>query len=154
MSGLPRSRSGQQPLAQPPGYGSSLWAVIAAIVLFALGSLVAVLGVILTVQGLAYQDPGTPGVGGFVAGIGVTVLAFGILHLIVAAAIRAHRAWARRLGIVVGALGALLGAILLRSAFDPPATVSSILSGLSVFPYLVALFGLVISGGHFRTRQA
>ena len=149
------------------GFGNSRLAATASIVLLVLGLLVAAFGVLLAAQGLATNAPDSPGLGGFFAGIGVVILTIGALQVIDAIFIWAHRAWARYLGIVFGVLGALFGANRLPGAFDStyrtvnggdppgiltPPDISSILSGLILFPYVVALIGLLVGGPHFRRR--
>jgi hypothetical protein len=139
------------------------WAAGAALVLLALGLLVMAFGAIEVGQGLAVNAPASPGLAGFFAAIGLGIVAIGVVHVVAALGIWAGRPSGRRLGAVCGLIGTLFGANRLPGAFDgtftslngqdstlSPPTMSSILSGLIVVPYLLVLIGLIVSGSHFN----
>lgn len=144
-------------------FGSSRPAKVAALAMLALGASVAAAGLILIGQGLTYDDAGNMGYGWLAGLIGSVVVVVGLVHLVDGVSIWRHGGWARIVGIVIGACGALLCALLLPTAFNPvhvvrngdeivqaPAAVSSMLLGLMVVPYVVVLLGLILGGRHFH----
>jgi hypothetical protein len=81
------------------------------------------------------------------------VVVVGLLHIAAGAFVWAHRAWARYLGLVLAAVGTLLGLYLLVSSLLPsdvnrPLAVE--LSLILLVPYAIALVGLIAGGAHFR----
>ena len=155
----PRRRRG--PRRKPPGPAGAVgptrprdrgrWAVIASVVLMCLGLLLVVFGGLVTTQGLALRGSASSGVAGLVTGVGVAIVAVGLLHVVAGAYARAHRAWARYLGIAFAVLGVGLGLVALRNDLDPPrGRGADDLIGFLAIPYLVVLVGLIAGGDHFR----
>lgn len=149
-------------------FENSRWAIGAALALAVLGLPIGGFGLLLIGQGLVYEDTGGMGYGTLAMVIGALVVAIGLLHVVSAFYALRHRSWARNLGIVIAVLGAMLGAFVLPSAFNPRyvsrppdyQTIAvgpdptSILIGLSVFPYALVIVGLLLGGAHFRKRPA
>lgn len=146
--------------------GESRWAAFAGLMLLVLGLPITVFGVVLMAQGLAYDDRGNMGYGTLALVIGAVLVVIAIVHITVGTFIWRHHPWARYAGIVVGLLGAMLAAIVLLTAFNPVyqsglqgeliqvgPNVMSIVIGLSFFPYVFAVIGLVLGGDHFRRRR-
>jgi len=154
---------------QPPIYGDSRWAVVASLLLLVIGILIVAFGLLQIVGGLLYDDVGGRAMGYDVIFMvtGVVLVALGILHGIVARAIWKHRPWARKVGLAISFLGALLGVYVLPSAFTPlirsnALTGENISSGPNLLAisivligaaYVVILISLVVSSRHFRTRE-
>jgi hypothetical protein len=172
----PPQQWSQQPAPPPPGwgapppsgwgvppvaiYGSSIWAIIAGIALLIWGLLWTLVGVVGLLFGNAANNiPGVPvgfDVGGFLAVIGIVFLVIGILHLIAAIFIWAHRDWARYLGLALAVLGTRFGLLSLPAALSPSSAQDGGIGGvlLLLVPYAVALIGLILGGDHFRRRFA
>lgn len=144
----------KQPVPQSRDHENSRWAVIAGIVLFVAGVLFVLGGLQFAIQGLAHgADSG--GVREAVTGFGAVLLVVGIAHVYAAILISAHRAAGRSLGILIGAIGTLLGAIVfavaLRGALNPdPGSGDPNLIGLYFpVPHLAVLVGLIVGRAHF-----
>jgi hypothetical protein len=166
----------QQPAPPPPGWGAppttgwgspepaahgpgtSIWAIVAGVCLLLWGLLWTLGGIIAVgAGGSVNQLPGVPaGVdfGGIFATVGIVILVIGILHLLAAIFIWAHRDWARYLGLVLAVLGTLLGLAALASPRDRSAgeQAGDPIVGALFFlvPYAIALIGLILGGKHFR----
>jgi hypothetical protein len=136
--------------------GASPWAVLAAIILFALGVAFVIFGSVFAGQGLA-KGPDSGGVREAFIGIGAVALVIGIVHVRAAVLIWARRAAGRSLGLVIAGLGTLLGgiafAVALRGALDPPpgSGTPDLIGLLIPLPHLAALIGLIAGRRHFGT---
>lgn len=129
-----------------PEYTTSVPAFIAASVLFLVGLPLAPWGPVLVGEGLGHgTDSG--GVREIMAGLGGVTLAVSVLHVLAALLIWAHRDQGRTLGIVIGGIGTVLGAL----AFVGGARNLTFL--LAPVPHLVVLIGLLRGGSHFTRRQ-
>jgi hypothetical protein len=125
-------------------HGASFPAVIAASVLFLVGLFLAPWGHVFIGEGLGHgTDSG--GVREAFIIVGILFLVIGLLHALAAILIWAHRDMGRSLGMVIGALGTLLGAVV---------AVTNLTLLLMPVPHLVVLIGLLISRSHFTPRHA
>jgi hypothetical protein len=177
--------TGWAPSAQPPPtshwttpatyYPTSAAVVLAAIVLLVAGLLATLVGGAIIVAGSLFtavlRDGGT---GSFPFGsapteffdsaadvfriIGGVTLVGGLLHVIAAIGIFAHKNWARALGVLLALLGTLLGAAGVYGALyftiqDGPMTG---LATVVVFlvAYAFTLLALLLGGSHFSRRVA
>ena len=98
------------------------------------------------------------------AGYGGILLILGIVHMIGAVGILAHRNWGRAFGIVLGLLGTIWGVALLISSitFDAgDVTVEGAFSGetpalgaaiLVLASYLIVFLGMFMGRRHFRKK--
>jgi hypothetical protein len=126
------------------------WAVVASVVLSGLGLLLVAFGCLSTMQGLALHAPASPGLAGLVAGVGVTIVVVGLLHVVAGAYAKAHRAWARYLGVAFAVLGVGLSLLALSQDVHDLRTGSMEPIGFLAIPYMVVLVGLIAGGDHFR----
>jgi len=124
--------------------GTSVPAVIAASVLFLVGLFLAPWGPVLIGEGLGH-GPDSGGVREVLIIVGSVILVIGLLHVLAAILIWAHRDTGRSLGMVIGAIGTLLGAVV---------AVTNLTLLLMPVPHLVVLIGLLISRSHFTLRHA
>jgi protein-S-isoprenylcysteine O-methyltransferase Ste14 len=90
--------------------------------------------------------------------VAVVVLIIGILQLLAAIGIWAHKGWGRWLGIIFGVLGTLFGLAALVGVRATPGVSGSRSSDLGsalfiLVPYAFVLIAMVIGGAHFRTRR-
>jgi hypothetical protein len=140
--------------APAPSYGTSIWAVIAAIPLLLWGLAWTFLGLLAVALGRSTDVVrGLDAFGGAAAlWPYVLMTAIGVLHIVAGAFVWAHRAWARYLGLVFAALGTLFGLVLLAGALGarPGQSFALEISLLVLVPYAIALVGLVVGGVHFR----
>ena len=128
-------------------YATHAPAVIAGGVLFLVGLPLAPWGSVFMQEGLGHgTDSG--GVREVMTGLGVVILVIGVLHVLAALLIWAHRERGRSLGILIGAIGTLLGA----ATFVGGAPNLTLL--LVAVPHLVVLIGLLIGRSHFVRRPA
>lgn len=119
-------------------------AVIAGGVLFVVGLPLAPWGPVLVQEGLGHgADSG--GVREALILFGGVILVIGLLHVLAAIMIWTHRDTGRSLGMVIGALGTLLGAVV---------AVTNLTLILMPVPHLVVLIGLLIGRSHFTLRHA
>jgi hypothetical protein len=147
-------------------YGSAGRVVFAGVVLFLFGLSEALGGAVGAVaasslrklfdqllrnEGLRIE---TAALTSLLTGIFVTMLVLGILHMIVAGGVFAHRGWGRWLGAILALLGSVLGAWLtFRVATDQGAHLSSYVAPVAILvPYLVTLLALLFPGDHFRRK--
>ncbi len=79
---------------------------------------------------------------------GSVILVIGLLHVLAAILIWAHRDTGRSLGMVIGAIGTLLGTLVAVNG------ASNLTLLLSPVPHLVVLIGLLIGRSHFTLRHA
>lgn len=133
---------------------NSAWAVLAAIVLFAVGLLLVFVGSYLVVRGLGHgADSG--GVREAMTGFGGLLLVVGVAHGYAAILISAHRTAGRSLGMVIAVIGGLLGLVVfVNSVRGLPSSLPGG-SGLDPvmlipLPYLLILLGLRVGRSHFR----
>jgi len=124
--------------------GTSVPAVIAASVLFLVGLFLAPWGPVLIGEGLGH-GPDSGGVREVLIIVGSVILVIGLLHVLAAILIWAHRDTGRSLGMVIAGVGTLLGAVV---------AVTNLTLLLMPVPHLVVLIGLLISRSHFTLRHA
>ena len=135
-------------------------ATLAGLVLVIVGLLVTLVGGFLTFfGGRLFQSPfatDTPGgiSGGFTL-TGAVILVTGILHLLSGIFVWAHRSWARYLGLVLGALGVLLGIVSIVSSTGSTSSQQiGLVTGLVILvAYALVLVGLIMGGRHFRKER-
>jgi hypothetical protein len=147
--------------APPPSYGpeTSVAVVLAGVALLLYGLLWLLFGAGLLLLRNVNELPGAENVDlspyrdAFTV-IGLTVLVIGLLHVISAIFIWAHRAWARYLGLVLAVLGSLFFVFgLLGLASNTGADPQSQLTGLVFFLfYPLSVIALAMGGRHFRPR--
>ena len=84
-------------------------------------------------------------------GVFVTVLVLGIVQMIVAGGVFAHRGWGRWLGIVLALIGTIVGAWLTYRVTAGDGRVASYVAPLAILiPYAVTLLALLFPADHFR----
>ncbi len=138
---------------EPGDHGNSAWAVIAATVLFVVGLLSMFGGSYLVIQGLGHGgDSG--GVREVMTGFGGVLLVVGIAHGYAAILIWAHRDAGRSLGILLGGIGTVLGAVLFAMALRSTLTGSNSSGSdlpllLAPVPHVLVLIGLKMGRDHF-----
>lgn len=135
-------------------------ATLAGLVLVVVGLLVTLVGGFLTFfGGRLFQSPfatDTPdGISGGFNITGAVILVIGILPLLSGIFVWAHRSWARYLGLILGALGVLIGIAGFVGGTGP--TTSQQL-GLGAGVVILAasafvLVGLTTGGRHFRKER-
>jgi hypothetical protein len=117
--------------------------------------LVAVLGDLLTTELAIAVDLDAFATVALVA-FGI-VLIGGVLHLLSSIGIFMHRSWARAIGVLLAALGTMLGgvgiALVMQDAF-PGQDVGRALTvpAIVAVGYGLTLFALIVGGNHFRRR--
>ncbi|MDQ3553358.1 MAG: hypothetical protein M3395_02980 [Chloroflexota bacterium] len=142
---LVRSRAWFASRPRRGDHGTSVPAVIAGGVLFLVGVPLAPWGPVMMEEGLGHgTDSG--GVREIMTGLGVVILVIGVLHVIAALLVWAHRDRGRSLGIGIGGMGTLLGAATLVGG-APNLTLL-----LVPVPHLVVLIGLLVGRSHFTRR--
>jgi len=119
-------------------------AVIAGGILFLVGLPLTPWGPVFIGEGLGH-GPDSGGVREALIIVGSVILVIGLLHVLAAILIWAHRDTGRSLGMVIGAIGTLLGAVV---------AVTNLTLLLMPVPHLVVLIGLLISRSHFTLRHA
>lgn len=122
-------------------------AVIAGGILFLVGLPLSPWGPVFIGEGLGH-GPDSGGVREVLIIVGSVILVIGLLHVLAAILIWAHRDTGRSLGMVIGAIGTLLGAVVAVNG----ATNLTLL--LMPVPHLVVLIGLLIGRSHFTLRHA
>nr|MBA3627589.1 hypothetical protein [Chloroflexota bacterium] len=95
-------------------------------------------------EGLGH-GPDSGGVREVLIIVGSVILVIGLLHVLAAILIWAHRDTGRSLGMVIAGVGTLLGAVV---------AVTNLTLLLMPVPHLVVLIGLLISRSHFTLRHA
>jgi len=128
-----------------PEHTTSVPAFIAASVLFLVGLPLEPWGPVLIGEGLGHGT-GSGGVREVLIIVGSVILVIGLLHVLAAILIWTHRDTGRSLGMVIGAIGTLVGAVVAVNG----ATNLTLL--LMPVPHLVVLIGLLRGRSHF-TRQ-
>lgn len=128
-------------------YATHTPAVIAGGVLFLVGLPLAPWGPVFIGEGLGH-GPDSGGVREVLIIVGGVILVIGLLHVLAAILIWARRDTGRSLGMVIGAIGTLLGAVVAVNG----ATNLTLL--LMPVPHLVVLIGLLIGRSHFTPRHA
>src|SRR5204862_79481 len=93
------------PAVSDQEFGDSRWAVVAGLPLLVLGVAFAGLGTLFVAQGLGLGEPGLPGFGTFVVGVGGVIVVVGILHVVASVGVWRHQSWARVLGLIIAVLG-------------------------------------------------
>lgn len=143
---LVRSRGRFASRPRDSEYATQVPAVIAGGVLFLVGLPLAAWGPVFMQEGLGHgTDSG--GVREAMAGLGVAILVIGVLHVVAALLIWAHRDRGRSLGIALGGIGTLIGAAAFAGG---PGNLALLLMPV---PHLVVLLGLVIGRSHFTRRE-
>jgi hypothetical protein len=89
---------------------------------------------------------------GMFAVIGLIALVWGLLEIVGAIGMFAHRGWGRAIGLVVGVLGLLLWGLSLLSALGGGADAGSSIAftGALAAGYGLTVFALVTGSAHFR----
>jgi uncharacterized membrane protein (DUF2068 family) len=184
--GYPPQQAWQQPAqtgwVQPQGegwapqggpgvyaYKSSALAILAGVWLLLVGLLTTLLGVVILLIGNAtnrLQDFGvslTPSeadaVRAVLGGVAVFVLICGILMLVSAIGIWAHKSWGRIIGIIFSVLGVLFGLAALSGGNRTTTLTDGQIADATTFGLaLLVLWGLcllflIISGGHFHRQR-
>lgn len=128
-------------------YVTSVPAIVAAGVMFLVGLLLAPWGPAMIQEGLGHGDD-SGGVREALILVGGAILVIGLLHVLAALLVWAHRDRGRSWGIVIGGMGTLLGA----AAFAGGANNLTLL--LMPVPHLVVLIGLSTGRSHFTRRHA
>jgi len=135
-------------------------AMLAGLVLVIVGLLVTLVGGFLTFfGGRLFQSPfateTADGISGGFTVTGAVILVTGILHLLSGIFVWAHRSWARYLGLVLGALGVLLGiAGFLGGTGQTTSQQFGLVTGLVILAaYALVLVGLIMGGRHFRKER-
>jgi hypothetical protein len=149
------------------GKGTSILAIIAGIPLLIYGLLVTMGGAALIViksfvDDVIRQASVDPSVAqsvrdAFVV-VAAIVLIIGILHVLAAIGIWAHKGWGRALGIMWGVLGTLIGLASLgaRSTTTINGTTTSGAFGGALFilvPYGFVLIAMIIGGSQFHRKR-
>jgi hypothetical protein len=133
-------------------FRSSGWAQGAAIVLLALGCLLAAIGLLLV---LGLQVPSVVGSG--VNWLGLPFMVIGLFYVATAWSAWNHRRWAQVVGVLFGLLGIALGYSFLSSVNDPVSTAEAgsawpairwLIVG-SVVPYALVTAGMLLGNRHF-----
>jgi len=119
-------------------------AVIAGGILFLVGLPLTPWGPVFIGEGLGH-GPDSGGVREALIIVGSVILVIGLLHVLAAILIWAHRDTGRSLGMVIGAIGTLLGAVV---------AVTNLTLLLMPVPHLIVLIGLLIGRSHFTLRHA
>ena len=119
-------------------------AVIAGGILFLVGLPLTPWGPVFIGEGLGH-GPDSGGVREALIIVGSVILVIGLLHVLSAILIWAHRDTGRFLGMVIGAIGSLLGAVV---------AVTNLTLLLMPVPHLIVLIGLLIGRSHFTLRHA
>jgi hypothetical protein len=84
-------------------------------------------------------------------GVFVTVLVLGIVHMMAAGGVFAHRGWGRWLGIVLGLIGTIVGVWLTYRVAAADGRFASYVAPLAILiPYGLTLLALLFPGDHFR----
>jgi len=150
------------------GHGTSIWAVIAGIPLMIYGLIIVLIGAGLLIVRSFVDDVIRQGsldaslaqsVRDAIAVVAVIILIIGILQVLAAIGIWAHKGWGRWLGIVWGVLGTLIGLAALGGSRTTTTingdTTSSNLGGalFILVPYGFVLIAMIIGGGHFHRRR-
>ena len=161
--------------AEPAGYGRSFIAVLSGWVLLTWGLVIGIIGAIVlwmnSVTDLIPADVTNQDVLDLAAraddqiiATGGIALILGLIHLIGAMGIFAHRRWGRAFGIVLGFLGVLvgLGILTVSAGFEAldvgleqavEGEEGSVAASLLVtFSYLLVLLGMFVGQRHFRKQ--
>jgi hypothetical protein len=167
----------QPPVAEPPlyptyvqptyaraGYGTAARVVFAGVVLLVFGlaealggaagaviasSLRRVFDQLLRNEGLRIEAASLTSV---LTAVFVTMLVLGILHIVAAGGVLAHRGWGRWLGVLLSLLGVVVGAWLVGRVFGAEVVrPASSLAPLAILvPYSISLLALLFPADHFR----
>jgi hypothetical protein len=154
------------------GYGNNVLVILGALWLLIAGLVTTLIGVVLLIGGRLLEQVGgdalTTAVGGSLTIVAAVLLVVGILHLLSAIFIWAHRSWARFIGILLAALGTLAGLGILfvtvnrvtlsdGTVIGPPPggvqTTALIVNGIPFALYAITLLALLVGGGHFSRRR-
>jgi hypothetical protein len=160
-------------------WGRSLLAILAGVILLVYGLFMGLLGgwalvaagTAEQIRDVLQQAGATPAlidaVQGVVTGVGVVLLVIGILHLLGAVGIWAHRGWGRAIGVVLGLLGTLLGIGMVISTLGPTTIGDTTITGelnqqqgglggsvIFLVSYLFVLLAMFVGRRHFRRRPA
>jgi hypothetical protein len=161
------------------GYGRSFLAILAGLILLIYGVFLGLGGAgMVMLAGATEQvtdvlrDAGASQAfidavqGTFTAG-GVILAFLGLLHLVGAVGIWAHRRWGRAIGVVLGLLGTILGIGAVISTLGPTAVGDTTIIGdfsnqqgglggsaVWLVSYLVVLLAMFVGRRHFRRRAA
>lgn len=161
----------QWPYVQPgqwsPGYdvrpGDSTVAVIGAVILLVMGSLVGLFGLLFLLVGTVSDEMfeqmqpemGIPieGLATLLFVVGVVMIVFALAQLIAGIGVFLHKAWARWMGVVSATFGLLFGVLMLLGLFSGPVTAVDLgIVAVWLIVYGFAIYGLAAGGAHFRPR--
>ncbi|MEA2622759.1 MAG: hypothetical protein QOH61_1669 [Chloroflexota bacterium] len=153
------------------GKGNSVLAIIAGVPLLLYGLLVTLAGAAILVVRSLLDDAITSAIGDgsltatdartlrdVIVGVAVVILIIGILHLLAAIGIWAHKGWGRWLGIIFGVIGTLIGLAALVGVRATPGVTGSRGSDLGsslliLVPYAFVLIAMIVGGAHFARRR-
>jgi len=80
----------------------------------------------------------------------LTILLLGVLHIVAAGGVFAHKRWARLLGILLSLIGTVAGAWLLYRVLPANEGRELVAPLLVLIPYAISLLGLLFPRDHFR----
>jgi hypothetical protein len=150
------------------GKGSSVLAVLAGIPLLLFGLLITLGGAAVLFVRTLVDEAITSGISNgsisavdgktvrdAIAVVAVVILIFGVLQILAAIGIWAHKGWGRWLGLIFGVLGTLLGLLAVATSRSGLSGSSNIGGALFVLvPYAFVLIAMIIGGAHFRRRTS
>jgi hypothetical protein len=157
-----------QPGGVETGHGTSVLAIIAGIALLLYGLLTMLGGAGLLLVGSFVNDlvnqanadvSLAKAIRDAIAVVAVVILIYGLVEVLAAIGIWAHKGWGRALGIIYGVLGTLVGLAAIggaRSVTTVNGTSTSGGIGVALFilvPYAFVLVAMIIGGGQFRRKR-
>lgn len=156
--GAPPAYDAPPPPMERPGHLTA-----AAIILIVLGVLVSLLAVIFILGGLLVGAAGdipefaeqfgpvSDAIGGFIVGLGVVILAYGVLKIVTGIYVLAGKSWARITGMILAILGGLFSLLGLFPTEDGgPGGV--IVSLVLLAAYVYSVWALATHGRWFAGR--
>lgn len=172
----PPPAAGQAPIGWPPPSATAPWppaasgprtsvlVVLGGVFLLVVGLLTFGMGGLLLLGSALFSAAdGTTELGAVVGGdlagafagmfavVGAVTLLWGVLEMVGALGMFAHRGWGRAIGIVVGVLGLLFWGLSFLAALSSATDVGSLaFTGLLLAGYALTVVALLTGGAHFR----